>query len=299
MNMDRCEELKEQVKRFLSDNVTTRPIGDDGCLLQIPFRDSDGDPIRVAIYQVGDSIILNDAGVIAGHLFTLGQHTQDTPAFKLLRSLEKAYELKLDFDNGRVTTTVARNQIGDALTDFSKVILTMVTAIPHIRVEPHRLKPFGQRLKAKIKDQYKQASILDLVEHDYSLSGETVQTWPIDFHWWIKRDNNIEHIYVVTVDLDVIEALVKAAKVTTLALDAQRSRLNDRLRIVLDSHGENSNASIATSLMKKHSEKLQYQVYDFGQDDERRLFINQSIDEITSAPGESWRDFWRKQHALT
>lgn len=297
--IDKCERLKEQVRKFLADGVTVHPTRDDGCLLQIPFRDSDGDPIRVAIYKSGDSIVLNDVGVIAGHLFTLGQHTQDTPAFKLLRSLEKAYGLKLDFDNGRVTTIVTKAEMYDALIDFSKVILTMVTAIPHIRVEPHRLKPLGQRVKAKIRDQYKQANILDLVEHEYSLPGETVQKWPVDFHWWIRRDDNIEHIYVVAVDLNVIEALVKAAKVAALALDARRSLTHDKLRIVVDSHGEDSNASIATSLMKKHSEKLQYKVYDFGQQDERIFFINQSVDEITGELGEPWRDFWRKQHALT
>jgi hypothetical protein len=297
--MDKCEELKEQVKGFLANGVKVRPIKDDGCLLQIPFHDAYGDPIRVALHKSGDSIILHDAGVIAGHLFTLGQHTQDTPAFKLLRNLEKAYGLQLDFDNGRVTTTVIENQIGDALMDFSKVILTMITAIPHIRVEPHRLKPIGQRLRAKIKNQYKQANILDLVEHDYSLSGETVESWPIDFHWWIKRDDHIEQIYVVAVDLDVTEALVKAAKVTTLALDAQRSLTYDKLRIVLDSHGENSNARIATSLMKNHSKKLQYDIYDFGQDEDKRTFIRQSVDEITGELGEHWRDFWRKQHTLT
>lgn len=297
--MDKCEELEQQVKSFLVDGVKVHPMKDDGCLLQIPFHDADGDPIRVVIRKVGNSIILHDAGVIAGHLFTLGQHTQDTPAFKLLRNLEKAYDLKLDFDNGRVTTTVLENQMGDSLMDFSKVILTMVTAIPHIRVEPHRLKPLGQRLKAKIKTRYKEANILDLVEHDYSLSGETVESWPIDFHWWIKRDGHTEQVYVVTVDLDVIEALVKAAKITTLALDAKRSLEYDKLRIVLDSHGENSNASIATSFMKTHSKKLQYDVYDFGQDEDRRIFINQSVDEITGELGEPWRDFWRRQHTLT
>ncbi len=295
---DQCEELKEQVQRFLADGVTSRPTRDNGCLLQMPFRDSDGDPIRIAVYHMGDSIVFNDAGVIAGNLFTLGQHIQDTPAFKLLRNLEKAYGLKLDFDNGRVTLTVTKEEMYDALIDFSKVVLTMVTAIPHIRVEPHRLKPLGQRLKAKIKDQYKRANILDLVEHDYSLSGEIVESWPVDFHWWLRRNGNMEHVYVVAVDLDVTEALVKASRVTTLALDAKRLSY-DKLRVVLDSHGENSNASIATSLMKKYSERLQYKVYDFGQEDERRTFINQSIDEITSELGESWRDFWRKQHALT
>ncbi|MFW6102260.1 MAG: DUF1828 domain-containing protein [Chloroflexota bacterium] len=297
--MDKCEELKEQVKKFLADGVKVRPIKDDGCLLQIPFRDSDGDPLRIVVYKAGDSIILNDAGAIAGHLFTLGQHTQDTPAFRLLRSLERAYGLELDFDNGRVTTTVLENQMSDAIMDFSKVILTMVTAIPHIRVEPHRLKPLGQRLKAKIKDQYKQANILDLVEHDYSLPGETVESWPIDFHWWLKRDDHIEQIYIVTVDLNVAEALQKAAKVSILALDARRIPPYDKLRVVLDSHGENSNAKIATSLMKNHSKKLQYNVYDFGQDEDRRTFISQSVDEITGRLGESWRDFWRKQQALT
>jgi len=296
---DQCGELKGQVQKFLVDGVTACPTRDNGCLLQMPFRDSDGDPIRIAVYHSGDSIVLNDAGAIAGNLFTLGQHTQDTPAFKLLRNLEKAYGLKLDFDNGRVTVTVTEDEMYDALMDFSKVVLTMLTAIPHVRVAPHRLKPLGQRLRVKIRDQYKQANILDLVEHDYSLSGETVESWPVDFHWWLRRNGNMEHVYVVAVDLDVIEALVKASKVTILALDAKRSLVHDKLRIVLDSHGENSNASIATSLMKKYSEKLQYKVYDFGQDDERRLFINQSIDEITSELGESWRDFWRKQHALT
>jgi hypothetical protein len=264
----------------------------------MPFRDSDGDPIQIAVYYSGDSIVLNDVGAVAGNLFTLGQHTQDTPAFKLLRNLEKAYGLKLDFDNGRVTVTVTRDEMYDALMDFSKVVLTMLTAIPHVRVEPHRLKPLGQRLRIKVRDQYEQANILQLVEHDYSLSGETVESWPIDFHWWLRRNGNMEHVYVVTVDLDVIEALGKASRVTILALDAKRSLTHDKLRIVVDRHGKDSSATIAATLMKKYSEKLQYHVYDFGQDNERQTFIKQSVDEITGELAEPWRDFWKKQHAL-
>ncbi|MGD2065226.1 MAG: hypothetical protein PVI95_02135 [Dehalococcoidia bacterium] len=90
----------------------------------------------------------------------------------------------------------------------------MVTAIPHIRVEPHSLKPLGRRLKSKIKTRYKEANILDLLEHDYSLSGETVESWLIDFHSWKKRDGHIEQVYIVTVDLGIIDALVKATKLT-------------------------------------------------------------------------------------
>lgn len=296
--MSKCEAVREQVQQYLVDSVITRPGKDDGCIIQTPFRDSEGDPICVITYGDGESILLSDGGMVAGRLFILGQHTQDTPAFKLLRSLETAYGLKLDFNYGRITMTTAEHDMCDAIMDFSKVIITMLTATPHIRIEPHRLKPLGQRLRAKIKDQYKQANILDLVEHDFSISGETVESWPVDFHWWLKRNGEIEHIYIVTVDLDVAEALVKASKVTTLALDAKRLSY-DKLRIVLDTHGVNSDASIATSLVKKYSERLQYKVYDFGQEDDRQIFIKQSVDEILGEVGEPWRDFWRKQHALT
>ncbi len=296
---DKYKTLKEQLQKFLVDNVSVRPMRDGGYLVQIPFRDSDGDPIRIVFYDRDDTIVINDAGIIAGRLFALGQHTQDTPAFRLLRSLEKAHGLKLDYDNGQVTTIISKNEMFDALMGFSKVVLAMITTIPHIRVAAHRLKPLGQRLKARVRDQYKQANILDLVQHDYFLSGETVERWPVDFHWWLRRNGNMEHVYVVTVDLDVIEALVKASKVTTLALDARRSLTDDKLRIVLDSHGGDSNARIASSLMKNHSDKLNYKVYDFGQDDDRQIFIKQSVDEITGEMGESWRDFWRGQGALT
>lgn len=175
----------------------------------------------------------------------------------------------------------------------------MITAIPHIRVEPHRLKPLGQRLKAKIKVDYGQAEILDLVEHDIVLPGGIVESWPIDFHWWIKQNGHTEQVYVVTVDLDVQEALVKAAKVTALALDVQRNTMYDKLRIVVDTHGENSNAGVASSLVKQYGDKLKYKVYDFEKENERLAFVKQSVNEITSEMGEPWRDFWQKQRALT
>jgi hypothetical protein len=298
--MDNCEELKELVRSQFINGIKVRALKGGKCLLQIPFYDSDGDPIRMVVHKAENSIILNDAGAIVGSLFTLGQHAQDTPSFKLLSNLEKAYGLHIGFDSGLITAKVEdEREMFDAIANFGKVIMTMLTAIPHIRVEPHRLKPLGQRLKAKIKDQYSQANILDLVEHDYLLSGKAVENWPIDFHWWIKENGREEQIYVVTVDLNVREPLVKAAKVTTLALDAQRSTDYDKLRIVIDSHGANSNATIAGSLVRQHSDKLKYSVYDFEKEDERIVFVNQSVREITSDMGEAWRDFWQKQRALT
>lgn len=297
--MIKCEEVKERVQRFLVDGVSTRLTKDDGCVIQMPFHDSEGDPISVVVYGIDESVLLSDGGMVAGRLFTLGQHTQDTPAFKLLRSLEKAYDLKLDFDGGRVTTTIPEGDMYSAIMDFSKVIMTMLTATPHIRVEPHRLKPLGQRLKAKVKSQFERVNILDFVEPGYSLPGNTVQSWPVDFHWWLKRNGGLEeHIYVITVDLDVEGALAKAARINTLALDARRHS-EDKLRILTDTHGTDSDATVANLLMKTYSEQLKYHVYDFGQESERQAFIGQSVDEIMSEVGKPWRDFWKEQRVLT
>jgi hypothetical protein len=297
--MIECQNIKERIQKFLLDGVSARPTKDNnGCVIQIPFRDSEGDPIRIVVYGSNGSILLSDGGMVSGRLFTLGQHTQDTPAFKLLRNLERAYDLKLDFNNGRIITTVPDQDLCEAIMDFSKVIMTMLTSVPHIRVEPHRLKPLGQRLKVKVRDQFGLVNILDLVEPEYLLPGEIVQNWPIDFHWWLRRNGGLEeHIYIITVDLDVAEALTKAERVTALALDAQR-RADDKLRVVIDSHGTDSGATLATKLMRRYSDKLQYRVYDFALEDEWHSFINQSVEEITGEYGKPWRDFWLQQQPL-
>ncbi len=294
MTQSHCDALKEQVQAFMSSEVRARPLGDNGCLLNIPFRNNDGDPIRVGVIDNGETVTVHDVGAIAGHLFELGQHTQDTPAFKLLKSLESAYGLKLDYDNGLVTTKLSHGQMPDGLMNFSKVILTMVTAMPHIRIQAHRAKAAGPRVRAKIMGHFKEERILDLVEHDHLIPGQTVDTWRVDFHWWVKRANAIQHIYVKTVDLDVIEALPKAANLTMMALDVRREA-PDQLRIVVDRHGSNSEATIAASVVKRYGPQLHYNVYDFDQDSDRRAFLTESFDEIMSDAGAPWRAFWTEQ----
>jgi len=296
--MDKLGQLREYVQKHLCESVVINPIRGEGLSLQIPYRDSDGDPIKVAIYFNHDLVLLSDAGRISGHLFALGQHTQDTPAFKLLRNLAKAYRLKLDYDSGRVVSTVSYDRMDQAITDFIKVIITMLTAIPHVRVEPHRLKPLGQRLRTAIREQYRLANIVDLIEHDYILHGQAVDSWPVDFHWWLRRNDVVEQIYIVAVDLNVAEALSKATKVTALALDARRLN-DDHLRVVVDSHGADSDSSVAIALMKNHSEQLRFKIYDFGQADEKQAFLRQSVSEIVGELGGPWREFWQKQRALT
>lgn len=299
MNVHRCVELRDELLRFLESRVDTVPIKDETCAIRTPFFDNVGDPIYIAIYGEGDSLRVEDTGTIAGHLFTLGQHTLNTPAFKLLNNIANAYGLTLDFDKGTVTAEANTNNVIERVMDLTKAIVTMVTAAPFIRVPPHRVKPVGQRLRTRIKQAYKGQDILNLVEDEYVLHGASGIPWPIDFHWWISPDGgDISHVYVVAADFNVQDPLIKANHVTTLGLDAQRHTRADNLRIVVDHSRKDSEAREAMSLIRTHSDRLGFRVFDFDTQAERDMFLNQSAREILEEAGESWREFWREKSGL-
>ena len=299
MNMYDCDDHRDRLLRYFEARVDSVPMQDETCAVRTPFFDNVGDPIYVAIRKERDSIRVEDTGTIAGHLFTLGQHTLNTPAFKLLRSISEAYGLTLDFDKGTVTTEANSDNVIERVMDLTKAIITMVTATPFIRVPPHRVKPIGQRLRTRIKRAYKGQKILDLIEDEYQLHGASGVPWPIDFHWWIEpeRDDR-RHIYVVAADFNVQDPLVKANHVAALGLDAQRNTNVDNLRVVIDNSRRDSAGREAISLVRTHSDRLGFKVFDFDAREEREAFLGQSIREILDEAGDSWRTFWLEKSAL-
>lgn len=319
MNSGYCEELKAQLIQYLTSTVDVKLTRNGGCALRTPFFDSDGDPIHVIVYQDGDSVRIEDTSTIAGHLFTLGQHALSTPAFRLLSDTVRAYGCALDFDHGTVVLNTKRDNLLDGVMDLAKIIVTMVTATPFIRVQPHRAKPGGyRRLRTRIKREYESRNILRFVEDTYELRGISGVPWPIDFHWWTdepavasfvaqsaaEEQRRIEsplsavrqHVYVVTANFNVHEPMAKANYLTTLAVDAQRQSSADELRIVVDH--QNPKGSEALSLLRTHSDKLGFRLYDFDVDDEREFFVTQSVKEITER-AQSWREFWQEHRPST
>lgn len=289
-----CESLLMLVRRRLQEDLQLRPINQETCILTTPFYDNSGDPIKVAVSQRQGAITIDDAGAIAGHLFSLGQHTVDTPAFKLLQALADTYSLRLDFDEGLVELTVSENDLVDGIMDLAKVILTMVTATQHMRVFPRRLRLFGARVRTKIRKEYETNRILELVQPYYEIRGSTVDAWPIDFHWFVTTGELARDVYIVAVDLDVSEPIRKAERVAALAIDAKSQVERNYLRIVMDKHGHNSQSDVAAAFLKEHSKELRYEAFDFGVEEHKNRFVNQSINELLGAAGARWREFWLK-----
>ena len=110
------------------------PLDSGECLVRLPFWDGEGDPIELTVSVEAGCATIDDAGSIAGMLFSLGQDDQDTQAFKLLKDLERTHGLEIDFDEGLVRVSVEESKLYDGIAEMAKVVLAMHTVVPLIAV---------------------------------------------------------------------------------------------------------------------------------------------------------------------
>ena len=85
MNVQDCAELQDRLARFLEANIGGTRMKDGTYAVKTPFYDSVGDPIYIAIRHEDGLYHIEDTGAIAGHLFTLGQHTLRTSSLQAAR----------------------------------------------------------------------------------------------------------------------------------------------------------------------------------------------------------------------
>ena len=293
-----CNALEETIRSGFSEWTKVYTLKSGECLVRLPFWDGAGDPIELSVAVKDGCATIDDAGSVAGLLFSLGQNVEGTPGFRLLEHLRHAHGLELDFDQGLLKLSVAEDRLYDGVAEMTKVILALHTAVPHMPVSPRRERSFGPRLKSKIVRRYRDMKILDMVERSYLLDGATVSGWPVDFRWSIGSNGNRHAVNVVAADLAVAQPLEKAHKIAALSVDTQmqdRGRI-DQLRVVFESQAENTQAEEATEFLRFHSKKLEYHVFDLGERTEFDDFFSTSLQEITRETPEEWAMFIASAH---
>lgn len=286
-----CDDILQYFRDWIGDRIQITSQG-TSCLLRMPFFDSSGDPIIIVVSDAPDGYLVHDGGIIAGHLFSLGQHTENTLAFKLLTTLCKTYNLTLDRDQGLIKCISSRDNLPETILELTKIIITITTATAHISVQSHRFRTLGARVRSKVRDQYARRNILEWVEPYYEIPGQTVDVWPIDFHWKIRQGNTFRDVFITTIDLNVAEPIRKVEHITALAIDASQIIEANDYRVVLDKHGQNSMADVAANYLEEHGERLGFTLYDFGNVHARNRFIAQSELEVLGEAGTEWRSFW-------
>ena len=98
----------------------------------IPGGDQHGEPLWFSATLRGSSVTIDDGGAVAGLLFALEQDEEGAPAYELLTSLALRHDLHLDYDNGVLQKTCSPEKVCDELPAFTRVVLTILTAAPHL-----------------------------------------------------------------------------------------------------------------------------------------------------------------------
>ncbi|MBM3944854.1 MAG: hypothetical protein FJ317_05090 [SAR202 cluster bacterium] len=286
-----CDMLLSQLRGRIEGEMHVYPFRDSGCIVNLPFRDSSGDPLSVIVTEVSGQYVVHDAGIIASRLFSLAQNIEGTPAYRLLGSLAKAYDLDVDFNEGLVRLRADEHDLSERVLDLAKVMVTVITASPHIRIQTFHQRRLGPRLRGLIRRRLENGKILDWVEQNYTLSGRSVEEWAVDFYWRTStQEDNPRNIYVMAVDLDTAHPLRKAEHITALALDIKQQLDRGSLRVVADTHGANSEASVAMDFLAEHKIDLNYSLTDYTNTKQREEFYAKCVQEVVPNNLSAWRD---------
>lgn len=294
-----CQKIEASIREGFSLWTKVSSLGSGECLIRLPFWDGEGDPLELTATIKSGRATIDDAGSIAGLLFSLGQDEQSTPAFKLLDNLRRAYSFEIDFNEGVVRLSVPEGHLYDGIAEMAKVVIAMHTVTPHIRSRPRRRGSYGYRVKTKILSRYRELEILDRVERSHTLAGATVSDWPIDFRWTVGANGSTSAVNVVAADLRIAEPFAKADRIVALSVDTwkQHQLDGDQLRIAIESQDENDLSLEAAEFLRHHSGKLGYRIFDLQNKEESSEFYALSVKEITTRFPEPWSELagvnWR------
>ena len=132
LGQDSRELLDKVVHRAFASSVHLTAVSDDEWEFSVPYGDQRGDPLLFSIRCQDDMVTMDDGGAIAGLLFSMDQDTEGTPAFDLLASLAQRHGMVLDSDEGFVKRVCRLDEVAEVLPMFTRVVLTVLTASPHI-----------------------------------------------------------------------------------------------------------------------------------------------------------------------
>jgi len=286
------QHLEKSVRSGFSDWTKVIPLDTGECLIRLPFWDNDGDPLELTVATERGRATIDDAGSIAGLLFSSGEDSQSSPSFKLLADLKHAHDFEIDFGNGLVKISVPEDNLYDGIVEMAKVVIAMHTATPHIRSRQRRASSFGPRVKTKMQRQYRELKILSAMQRSYALAGATVTDWPIDFGWSVGANGSLFAVNVVAADLRVSEPFAKADKIVALSVDTREQHQpgGDQLRVVIETEHDNASSLEAANFLRHHSSELGCRIFDLRRLDERSDFYSLSVKEITGKFHGPWEN---------
>ena len=293
--------ISEVVSNSFSPQVDLSIVSDDRWEFMVPYGDQHGDPLWVSIVCQGQEVSLNDGGAISGQLFSLGQEDTGSPAFKLLESLAQRHGLTIDRGLGLVQKSCPLDRLGETLPPFVRLVLTVLTAAPHLESKPRRRHALGRRLRSRVRESCQKIDVFHRINRTGYLQGSHMSMWSTDFHWQLSIES-ARGVFVLAPDLHTQNPIQKAERVATLALDTRLDRSNHDLRVVIATEDLVLDEALsAAEIIKEHKQELDYRVFDYSNETEWELFLDQASSELLSEPAREWRTAFDKperEHGL-
>ena len=287
------QEVSRAIDEIISDAFDLRidlaSVSDGQWAFMVPFGDQHGDPLWFSIGCQNDEVTIDDGGAVAGLLFSLDQDEQGAPAYELLLSLARRHGLVVDYDLGLVRRSCPLDRVADTLPLFTRIVLALLTAAPHLEKKSRRQRSLGRRLRSRIRDHYKEMEVLHLVGRNGYMRGSAMHHWPTDFHWQMYAEESPHDVFVVAADLGTKDPIRKAERVSTLALDTISDRRNHDLRVVIDTQDLfRDEAFVAVNIIRQQGDYLDYKVFDYSDATDRTVFYAQAGKELLSVPADEW-----------
>ena len=123
-----CKSLVGGFGRVLELNQ----VGASHWEFQVPHGDQHGDPLWFSVALSDDKLTVNDGGAVAGLLFSLDQDDEGSVGLELLSSLAEHHGIDLDYNQGLLHRTCQLEKTKDILPSFTRVIVSLLTTIPHL-----------------------------------------------------------------------------------------------------------------------------------------------------------------------
>ena len=260
---------------------------EDSLWVSLPLHDRSGDPMAVRLRDTGSEILIDDEGVIAHLLVSLGD--AGSRGYRLLQTTANAYGLEINSDTGLVEMSAVPDDpdvAARAALHFAKVVLSLDTILSEMlqRGQEARSK-LGQRVVGTISKELKARKKLRHMERFATVSGSIVDRWKVDYSYKPLAILENELVMIVGVDIGVAEPLSKAEHVLSLAMDVKGAHPDYLLRVAYDGKengvGKNG-ARTAVRMMREHGADL-LSTFDLGDVGERKKFYEHVDEELAPA----------------
>lgn len=291
--MKMCEELfvqlKEEIVKELHFSIDETS---DSCVFVLPFKDSMGDNFVIRLKEREEYFVLDDAGMTQNMLFMIAETVGGVRAGRLVHGLFSSFGAHSDQAEGVVELKSRYDEVIPKLLHFTKLLLTLDTMLVEIvkeerKAEKPQRQSLGPRASQKLRKSLKPLIKVDKISHRFIVDGLSIPDWMVDFAYkpvFEPLAHTVELVVLITVDLAVLDPILKSAHAFSRAVDIKAMHANYDIRVAFDRHRQNSSSLNAANFLTQHQIGTRaYTAIDISEQPRFGEFVNQ-INRETGMP---------------